>query len=363
MGLLERRSQLIARFAPEEGEALHRFQQELFGPRARQLDEARRRWLFVSNPLKVEPEASLWIATHEGEVVGQQAGISHRLKVGDLELSSSWSVDLMVRPEWRLRGIGPALTDTYRRSYDLVMAVGATEAAYRAVIRSGWVGLGSLPTFVRPYRLNKILAWRGREGGLLGAAAHLATPGIKLLDTINSTYAFGSGTRLVEIPRFDARADAIWRTSSPDYPIAARRDLAFLGWRFDDSVDAGLYHRFYLMRGETVLGYAVLRSGEQLGVEVGFVVDYLCPIAWSGPLFAWCVDWFRGREVEALVADLNSPRAEPTLSRLGFWKGQRASGKRLLFSLGATCPASTELLNDPAAWFVTRADSDWDHPD
>ena len=117
------------------------------------------------------------------------------------------------------------------------------------------------------------------------------------------------------------------------------------------------------MRGETVLGYAVLRSGEQLGVEVGFVVDYLCPIAWSGPLFAWCVDWFRGREVEALVADLNSPRAEPTLSRLGFWKGQRASGKRLLFSLGATCPASTELLNDPAAWFVTRADSDWDHPD
>lgn len=363
MGLLERRSQNITRYLPEHGEAFRRFQQELFGPIARQLDEARFRWLFLEHPSVDGEGTPVWIATHEGEVVGEQAGIPCRLKVDEDEVRAAWSVDLMVRPEWRLRGVGPALTETFRRATDLIVAIGATEAAYKSIMRSGWSDLGVVPTFVRAYRLSKILAWRGRDGGLLGRAAHLATPGLKLMDTINSTYALGSGTRLCPIERFDARADQVWERARRDYPILARRDSDFLAWRFDRSVDRDRYERFYLQRGDAVLGYAVLRRGAQLGVEVGFVVDYLCPLGWTGPLLAWCVDHFRSRDVEALVVDTANSGAESALQRLGFWKGQRASGKRLLLREGERRPLPLERLRDPSLWFVTRADSDWDHPD
>src|SRR5688500_7512731 len=125
-----------------------------FGERSRQADDAFYEWLFERNPHRDAAGPSLWLCKRDGAVVGQQGGIPFALKVGDDEYRAAWVIDLMVHPEWRLRGVAPALFSAFRESVDVAVGLGVEDNVYRTFLRAGWKEIDTMTLDVRPLDLR-----------------------------------------------------------------------------------------------------------------------------------------------------------------------------------------------------------------
>jgi GNAT superfamily N-acetyltransferase len=359
---LERLVQSLRRVRPEDRDALRRFQASVFGADGRQLEDDRFRWLFEENPHAVAGEPEVWFCEREA-IVGQQSGIVHRLRVSEEEFRASWAVDLMVDPAWRLRGVGPALSERHARSHPVVVALGATDQLYPVLLRAGWTDLGCLPTRVRPLRLAPLRPWWKRRSSRLRRLSAFGAPLVWAADRLGDLEALRARVRLEAVAAFDERVDAVWKLASPEFPLLARRDAAALCWRFDHSPDASLYRRFLVVRAGRPAGYLVLREGELLRVPVCHLVDYLCPQRLTAAVLALAVRVARRTDAAAVVADGLHLRASAAFTRNGFLAIRKQSPRRFLWRTQPELERLHPVLRDRANWFVTRADGDWDHPD
>lgn len=358
---LERLVESTRRFRPEDRPALLGFQERLFGAQGRQLEEDRFRWLFTENPSADPAEPEIWLC-EPGGIVGQQSGIVHRLRIEEEEFRASWAIDLMVDPAWRLRGVGPALAERHARSHPIVIALGATDLLYPVLLRTGWTDLGRVPTYLRPLRLEPLRPWWERRQPRLRRLASLASPMIRAADLWCDLVRLRAGVRLEPLAAIDERIDEVWRLAASDYEVLARRDAAALAWRFDRSPDARLYRRLLVLRGQNPVGYLVLREGKLLRVPVCFLVDFLCPRRLTAPLLALAVQAARRTPAAALVCGTLHRRAAGAFGRTGFFSVSQRTPKRFLWRTRPELSRLHGVLSDRTAWFVTRADADWDHP-
>jgi len=360
---LERLIRDARRFAPGDHDDLRRFHEEMFGEGCRQTDEARFRWLYEEPPDGSPTDPSVWIIRKNDRIVGEQAGIRHRLKVGDEEHRASWAIDLIVHPEWRLRGVGPALSEVHSAEYDLVVAAGATDLAYPTYLRLGWHDLGGIPFLLKPIDLGLLLSMRLVVHHLVMHGMRLVSWGIRASDAARTLNARHSVEALEFIPRFDERVNSVWEACSPSYPVIARRDFTSLRWRFDHPVPADRYERAYFVRDGAVRGYAVVRRGFLLGAPMGFITDYLCAPEETNALLSACADHLRQFSVAGVVCETLNPALRSPLRRAGFLRIRRRVNRRLLWKAGGGRAPDAGLLDDPRNWFITRADGDSDHPD
>lgn len=343
----------VARCQPGDREDLHAFQRQMFGPASRQADHAAFAWRFERHPLRGPDGPDLWIARRDGQVVGQQCALPMLLRVGPRERRAAWAIDLMVAPPWRLRGVGPALYGAVRDSETILCGLGVSEDARPALRRAGWLDLGRVPRWLRllrPLEPGQRLLGTWMAGGRLAGLSRFAAPLLEGLDAVLWATARAAGTRFEAIAAFDRRVDALWPLAARHYPVIARRDFAHLAWRYDDSPQAAAYRRFVLLRGGTLLGWAVLRHER----EVAVLVDHLCEPRWQGALFVHCLAEARRQGATALAC-LALPRGtQAVLRSLGF---VRRPGPRLVVS----ADEEIALLSRPGNWFVTEGDSDIDH--
>ncbi|MGZ8263826.1 MAG: hypothetical protein ACXW2I_06475 [Burkholderiales bacterium] len=347
----------VVPYEPADHAALRRFQSEYFGADSRQCDDAFCDWLLKRNPHRQANEPVLWICKRDGLVVGQQVRIPVALKVGDLQYRAAWGIDLMVHREWRLRGVGPALLETFARSTDPALGLGIDEGAYRMCRRLGWVEIATLPLLARP------LDPRACEKAFAGPklAAKLAP---KLLVSGSAALAarlLGTFTRvrLEGIPSFDESVDAVWRRSKNDYEVLVTRDFESIRWRFDDVPARNAYRRFYLKRGPEVIGYCVIRLASWHGHVSATVIDYLTERRWLPALLGLTIH--EGSRLGAAVVFLEQlhSSAEPLLPTLGCIRVRRS--KRFMLDVHERASPMAHTLRQPGNWFVTPADSDFDH--
>jgi hypothetical protein len=262
----------------------------------------------------------------------------------------------MIDPEWRLRGVAPALMDSLRAATGLVIGLGISKDAHRAFVRAGWVDLGRVPSFVRllrPLQTGRPPVGSWSPGPWVARLSRAGAPLLAGYDGIARCAARAAGCRLEPVAAFDARSDALWQEMSGHWPVTARRDHLWLAWRFDAAPQADAYSRYYLYRGQALIGHAVLRrDGDAVRI-----VDYLCAPAWLSALFALCLTEAR-RQGAAVVACLALPRVtRKTLIALGFL---RRGGPRLMV-LPQDPALPTAALTRPENWHITEADGDLDH--
>ena len=347
----------ITRYEAADRAALLEFQVEYFGARSRQCDDQYFQWLFEKNPYQEPGRPTLWISKRDGVVVGQQASIPVMLKAGDFQYKADWGIDLMVRPEWRLKGVAPALSAEYERSAEVLLGGAMSEAAHRAFMRRGWTDLGMLPFLVRPLdpkvcaqtthapryltKLTPTFAARGSAkvaGCLLGAAARMS---------------------LEPISAFDDHIDRIWAVASGDYHVLVRRDFRYLRWRFDEIPGSTGYQRYYLQHRGKVIGYAVTRLEPWRGYVVGRVIDYLAPRTALGPLLALVIRELDSQAVAAVFIEQLHHGSERVLRMLGCFRAPAAT-RFIMNAHGAASPLKG-LLGTAGSWLVSLADSDLDH--
>jgi GNAT superfamily N-acetyltransferase len=361
MTYVERLRQQIRKYAPQDRPALIEFQREVFGPQALQLDESRFTWLFEENPSKRPEGPQIWVCKRDGQVVGQQAGMPFRLRVGSEYMDASWAIDLMVHPRWRLRGVGPMLTKTFVASNDVTVALGISDEAYKAFLRAGWTDAGAVCMYVRPIHLGRLIEAHSSHRRLLRYASTCARPLLLLADAMCAARARRMGVVLRPIERFDHQVDVLWNAVEGLQPVLAERSLRSLRWRFDAPSVRERYQRFYLLVRERVQGYAVVRMGVRYGAPAGIIVDYLGAPEHQATLLACCVEYFREKGAAAVYCGTVNHAGRFAFRSLGFVR--RPSGIRFMVALGNVESPLQEAVLDSRNWFVTAADSDQDRPD
>jgi GNAT superfamily N-acetyltransferase len=361
MKVPERFREGVTRYTPADRADLVRFQERHFGSGSLQTDAARFTWLFQANPLRPAEGPEFWVCRREGVVVGQQGGIPFALKAGQARLRASWAIELMVDPRWRLRGVGPALTEAHASANRIVAGLHISDAARRSYLRSGWFDVGIMPLYVRPLHARRAM----RASPLAGRWSRVAVAAGPLLAVADSVFlgpAVASGARLEPVERFDERADEVWRAAGRSYQVIAERDLSFLSWRFDEAPDRTAYGRYYLVRRSRAVGYVVLRRERYGGDPVTVLVDYLAEPRWLLPLFAWTTTLARREGAIALVCKtLNHPAGRVLRSMAFVRLGGGPGGPTRLMVRAPDDEDRLALLSDPRHWFLSAADSDRGH--
>ena len=342
------------------------FQARSHGDGARQADPAWLAWLALNPDLDGGPLRA-WICRRNGAVVGSQGSIPYRLKDGDRLQAASWAVDLMVDPEWRLRGVGPALTEAQTAGDGLVTALSISEAAYRAYLRGGWCDLGDIPNYVRPRDVDWSVRQAGLHGARAGAARAVAYPALAVTRLGSALAGRITGTHLERIGRFDERVDRVWASAARGYPVIAARDLRALSWRFDAVPDADHDSRYYLMRGGRIRGYVVTRTEPWRDGHVLAIVDFLAAPGWVLPLLGHVVALEEARAAVAVTCRALLPGSDLAFRAAGFIRVaadarsgplDRATGTPLRFMVFKG-DREARPAHDRSQWFVTAGDSDF----
>ena len=350
----------VGRYEPCDRPALEAFQRDNFGADSIQLSEDHFRWLFEEPPERDPEGMQLWVCKRNGGIVGQQAGIPFALKAGDHIRRASWAIDLMVAPEWRLRGVGPGLSETHAAVSEVTISLSMTDPAYKSYKRAGWMDLGNIPTYLRVLDPPRCLRVSPYDGGLARIVARLGQPALTGASFAYHTAARALGGKLTEVDHFDRRADELWEAAAPQHTCIARRDWAFLNWRFDSIPTSQRHRRFIITKRDTLMAYVVLRVDRWRGESVGVVCDYLARPGWLMPAFALLVEQARRERMAAILCRTLNQHAARPLSMMGFLclKNGLRQPTRMMARVAPDRQELAPLLGDPRNWFVTTADSD-----
>lgn len=355
----------VRRLTREDRDDWIAFQARNHGKSARQADPAWLRWL-ADNPELDGDELQAWICSRNGAIVGSQGGIPFRLKEGDRLHPACWAVDLMVEPEWRLRGVGPALMEAQTRANGLVAGVGISDAAYRANLRGGWRDLGEIPNYVRPNDVDWSLRQVGLKGWRSVAARSVARPAVALTRLGSGLVARTMGTELHPISRFDQRVDRVWATAARKYAVIAARDYRALAWRFDAFPNAHHIARYYLMQRERVRGYVVTRLEPWRDSQILVIVDYLASPRWILPLLGHVTALDDARGAVAITCRTLNPGSDLAFRVAGFIRvgvDERAGplnwpAKTAVRFMVYQGDQPERPAFDRHQWFLTAGDSD-----
>jgi GNAT superfamily N-acetyltransferase len=355
----------VRRLTRDDGDDWVAFQARAHGRDAWQASPVWLRWL-ADNPEHDGDELPVWICRRNGAIVGSQGGLPFRVKEGQRVLSASWAVNLMVEPEWRLRGVGPVLSEALTRANELVAALGISNAAYRAYLRSGWRDLGDFSNYMRPCDVEWSVRQARLQGGRAFAARALARPALALTRLGSRLVARAMRTEICPVRRFDERVDQVWVAAAARYAVMAVRDYRTLAWRFDAVPDADRSERYYLMQRGRVRGYVVTRVERLRDRQILVILDYLASPRWVLPLLAHVSALAEARNAAAIICQTLSPGNDIAFHAAGFLRVGADNRPRALIPAAGTPfrfmvyqgDRQERLAFDRRQWFLTRGDSD-----
>ncbi|HUV45622.1 MAG TPA: GNAT family N-acetyltransferase [Dehalococcoidia bacterium] len=315
-------------------------------------------WMYKESPAG---NGRIWLAEHEGRIVGQYPLIFLKLKVGNRIIKASQNIDIMIHPDYRYQGMFSKLE---RQALDEAEKVGVyitigfpNEAAYPGHMKSGWFDVATMQRLFKPLNWGDTLRIRFRNKLLLKFLAAGGNLTDKVLHTIRET-PIVEGLTISQIPHFDDRIDDFWTMVSNQYQIMVVRNKDYLNWRYVTIPDVE-YSIFVAEKAKKIYGYLVLRCVEYQGRKSGTIFDILTqsePI--TRCLISKVMEHCRQERVAFISYDIIANKAYlKALRSNGFISLPSRKGAR--FGAYSSSPhISREFLMDSRNWFVQMGDSD-----
>ncbi len=344
----------VSRCGAEDVSELREFQSQMHGDDHWLLDQTQFDWLFVRHPHRSGQGPAIWICRRHGRIVGTEAGIPFAMQVGGERYEALWGIELMVAPEWRGQGVGPAVSKALRSASKAACGLSLSGGARRLLVRTGSSDMGIMPMYFRLIDPRRYRRSRGADHPLLAATGPIVHPALWLLDRIRDVRS--RDVELVAVDEFDDRVDEIWRRVSPSYQILSVRDATWLRWRFDDSPKRLSYRRFYIVRDHELTGYVVLRPTTWSDAPALSIVDYLVTPGDLAATMARVARLARAEEMVALLCNTLNPHARRSLRSVGFLRRRNQGFRFVVFTPEED--RVTRTMRDPSRWFLTSADSD-----
>lgn len=168
--------------------------------------------------------------------VGFIGHIPVRLKVGEILLTGTQAVDLVVDRQWRRRGFHILMAEnSYEEMdrYDILLTYTFPNPISKAGLlqRLKWKSVGEVPRYVR-FITPKKWAPQNKKGPF----KHLLTDFV--LSAFSAIFAIGLSKYVQftgcvkKIDVFDQRFDRLWEKTSSEFVIAVERTSEYLNWRY-----------------------------------------------------------------------------------------------------------------------------------
>ena len=318
-------------------------------------------WMYRDNPAGT---GKIWVAEHEGRIVGHYALISQHVKIGEEIQKVCQNVDDMTHPDYRYRGIYAALE---KRALDEAGKAGANitigfpnDAAYPGHIKLGWHDLCSIETMIKPLNPLNILGKYLPNRLLAKICAWLAGSAMNLfLGTGKPAYV--DGLVITRMKSFDDRIDSLWSKVSKYYEIIGVRNKDYLNWRYINI--PGVDYTIYMAEREgQIAGYIVLKRGELRGLACGYIFDLIVApgeVEIARHLVLKAIEHFKQEKVDLILYQMIGPKAYHDIFRKSGFIISRFISRRFRFIIYLHSPKISEkLVKNPGHWFVQVGDSD-----
>jgi GNAT superfamily N-acetyltransferase len=348
----------IERRTSRDDDEIARLYGDVFGSALAESNRRRWRWQYLDNP-NVGPEGSeIWIAREGERILGQYASMPVRLWWKNREARASWGMDVFVRQEARGRGVGARLFTAWADHVDVALGLGLTPSSYGLFRKLGYADVGPVPLF------QKVLAPRPIVERRLGPGlGRIVTPlaGLILRARFQERPVVpSSGQPAVEvrsIATFTPEYDDLWERTRGSYMMCARRDAAYLNWKYRDCPHRS-YDLWEARLDQRLVGFAVSRHEIHRGLELGWLVDLFADasdVSARDALLGAILGSFREAGVaRAQAFSLGAPLAT-SLRRRGFFPARSP----MQFCVRAKDQAD-EVIADTGSWHVVFGDSDMD---
>jgi GNAT superfamily N-acetyltransferase len=325
-------------------------------------------WKYFQNPAG---EVYGRCAEVNGALVGFYGNLPLRLKVGDKVVRGVQSVDAMVAPTFRRRGLFSALCQQAYQVFPragISLSYGLPNAYSRAaLVQLGWHYLGEIPRYTKILDVGGMVR-KSKASGIKGIAHYLLLAEVQLMRPRRQYQPIDSLT-IRTVTTFDERCDQLWNKVAPTLPVAVVRDTTYLNWRY---AQHPLKRHTLLIaeRGAELVGILVLSRRDYDKDGAVAVAEFLVrpedQKAGLGLLAAAEKD-ARAQEATQLQCWMLPQHTfyVDLLNSRGFYWGARAFPRNLRYTAAFIVRMSEEaqaLQPSPGTlnnWFITMGDQDY----
>jgi len=235
------------------------------------------RWMYKENPAG---NIKIWLAKHDGKIVGQSAVVPAMMKVCTEVVTAFQAIDTMTHPEYRRQGIYETLATT---SYDQVAKEGIhigfrfpnEIARLIAVTKLGWFDIAPRQCWVKPINWKNVVKYQVNNRFL----SRLLTTCV--FSVLNKVFIRArkapvvEGLTISEVSSFDDRINEFWSRISNQYKIILVRDKDYLNWRYVTIPDI-TYSIYVAEKVGEIYGYLVLRCNQvEKQTIIGIIYDIM----------------------------------------------------------------------------------------
>lgn len=353
----------IVRYEHRMHDAVMAFQPKAYPSRRLAWIRPRWDWMFLRSAERVTEPVGLWIYQDDIGIQAQRGAIMVRLQCGSVETVAGWLVDTVVLPHLRGRGVGDRLIARATRDLRVGLSLGQTAQIRSLQDRHGWrpvvsmrswcVVLDAREAFRGRIRNNVVRALLARAGSAWRAACHV--------------FVGRDGAKEVRrVERFSEVHDQLWERARPHFGCLVVRDASYLNWKYVEQPGSPVQRLSVVDGAGAVRGICVWTVHEADGLHAyarGWILDLIADPTRTDDLrdiLDAVIDDARRQGVAVLEFDVYGRHVEAYLRRTGWIAGSKT--RHLRVAAPDAPEAITSAVFDSRAWYLTRGDSDGDHP-
>jgi len=331
-------------------QALADFRMSEFGVRSLQQIPDFNRWLYRKNSANVR-----YYCFDGGQVVGHQAAMGVDLKLAGRTVKAAYAIDLKVRADWKMKGLAVAMTGALMNRFDILIALGVSDDAYKMFKRQGWQDLGCLNFYIKPMtpkgaeRNNTSSSlsswWRNGTAFFLSKVADISVNNLARRANVKALDSF---TR-----EHEALCEALYGQHSNQI----KRSEHYLNWRFCEFPGKNPYRIFeYRLKNQNLVGFMIVKECHWHGKKALVVVELQAYSEHIRTLVNESIQMAKSKSVDVLLYQCIDSNLEKRLKRSLFY--QRPYGDRFL----VYCEQEEliPMVCDISNWQVSYSESDMD---
>lgn len=311
-------------------------------------------WEFMEGP---GGKGFIYIAEDENKIIGHFADLPRRFSVHGKVVRGTLSVDLMVHPDYRRKGIfeemGKYGIDKVKREQGLFLTAypirGETINGFKKI---GWKEVVKLPVLVYPLKFTGIVNRYLHTAPLSLLIGGMTRFFYSLLYRTRKKRAFAN-VEIEEVAQLDDAFDRFLDKTFSLYPIMGIRDRDYMTWRYLRH-PTRTYTIYRAMEKGEMKGFIILRKVDLLEFHSVVIVDLLALD--EEVLMALVEKGIVHSQKEGVdLLGFMVPKLHPyyqLLKRNGFLP----SPKTFLFMIYSH--EEDEELLDPKEWYVNWGDTD-----
>lgn len=352
---------------------LQKFYYTAYGFQARYRFPERWEWLYKNNPWIQEEQVNIYIAESlDKSILGHTGALNVPCKVLDNKIIISWSIDTIVLPEWRGKGIGKKLQITNQNNNELFASLSMSEANKKIKLQiNGSLGPECI-LFIHFASFNHknqyFSIYTKIKKVIPSFLAHLSTALLyplvivafywlrqkqKKASSENYNHVYNLKEKNAH---FGREADIFWSEVRKRYNFAVERNSKYLNWRYASIPWCTFYSLEVRDKWNCILGQAIYRMTDEPEHEVGIITELMdkeADVEMLKVLVLEARDRLIKRGAKQVFIASSDTTHHKAIKKAGFLE---ISKNNLVYHYRK----NLALFNSETSVLLTKGDQDWD---